>query len=291
MRPVFARFPHLCVPCDEIAHLPTPVDTLGEGLWVKRDDLTHPLFAGSKARKLEFFLPRARTAARPLVAVAPEGSNWLRALAQSGLCVRALAFPQQRNDVASRNRAATRAALGLSLCAGVLARAVAELPRLIGRRSLLAPPGGTDPVTTLGFVSAAFELAEQKTPDAVYVPLGSGGTAAGLALGFALAGLSVEVRAVRVTTALVANERRVRALAAATARVLGVVLPELRLTVVHDYVGGGYGHPLARAESLRHHFPYPLDPTYSAKTALAFLEGRERRRLLWLTWGNPTRIS
>ncbi len=51
------------------------------------------------------------------------------------------------------------------------------------------------PLGTLGHVNAALELAEQieagelPPPARVVVPLGSGGTAAGLALGFAIAGL------------------------------------------------------------------------------------------------------
>ena len=57
------------------------------------------------------------------------------------------------------------------------------------------PLGGSTALGTLGHVNAALELADQveagelPLPGRVVVPLGSGGTAAGLALGFAMAGL------------------------------------------------------------------------------------------------------
>jgi D-cysteine desulfhydrase len=149
---------------------------------------------------------------------------------------------------------------------------------------VLAPLGGTDPWTTLGWVNAAFELLSQVVPEAVYVALGSGGTAAGLALGFALAGAPVRVRAVRITSAVIANARRVRSLAEATARVLGVPCPALPLDILHGYVGRGYGHPLPAAERARSRVPVRLDSTYTAKAALAFLEGPERTRVFWLTF-------
>src|SRR5256885_1804915 len=68
------------------------------------------------------------------------------------------------------------------------AAAPAPLPR---RRphTVFVPLGGSTPLGTLGHVNAALELAEQVAagalpePAAVVVPLGSGGTAAGLLLG------------------------------------------------------------------------------------------------------------
>ena len=283
MRPIFQKFPGLRVPHQELAALPTPVERLddlsrelGADLWIKRDDLA----GGAKARKLEFFVPRARADGKPLVVVGPEGSNWLLGLAASGLPVRVLTLPQCLNAEAAGNRRALRSALGLGCAAGVLVRALVELPRLVGGGSALAPFGGTDPLTTLATVNAAFELLGQLRPEAVYVPLGSGGTAAGLALGFALAGAPVETRAVRITVRAIANERRVRSLAA----LLGVPAPPLRLTVLHDYVGRGYGHPLPAGERARGRLPVALDSSYSAKSAAAFLEGRERSRLFWLTF-------
>ncbi len=285
MRPLFSRFPRLRVPLEPFATLPTPLERLealsrdfGADLWVKRDDLTHPTFGGTKARNLEFFLPRARAVGRPVVAVGVEHSNWIRAVAGSGLPSRIIAVPW----CAQAGRG------GLTPLSGARAglRMLGMLPGILASRAFLAPIGGTDAGTTLGYVNAALELAEQaREPfDAIYVPLGSGGLAAGLALGLALAGLPTEVRAVRVSMGVVASDPRVRALAAGAARLLGVRPPPLRLRVLGSWLGPGYASPTRAGERARHLFPYPLDPTYSAKAAAAFLAGTEPRRLFWLSF-------
>ncbi len=286
MRPLFALFPRLRVPFEPFAALPTPLERLdalsrerGADLWVKRDDRTHPLHGGTKMRNLEFFLPRARDSGRTVVAVGMAHSNWIRGVERSGLPARIVAIPW----LPSGNEK-----WGLTPLSGARA-AVAMLgavPGLLAGRSLLAPIGGTDAGTTLGYVNAALELADQSSEpfEAVYVPLGSGGLAAGLALGLALAGLPTEVRAVRVSMGVVASDPRVRGLAAAAAGILGVRCPPLRLSVLGAYLGPGYAAPTRAAERARRLFPLPLDPTYSAKAAAAFLEGPERRRLFWLSW-------
>ena len=64
------------------------------------------------------------------------------------------------------------------------------------------PPGGSSPLTVLGHVEALMELAEavengacslEAAPDYIFVPLGSGATAVGLALGCHLLGWPTKV--------------------------------------------------------------------------------------------------
>ena len=156
----------------------------------------------------------------------------------------------------------------------------------------------------LGHVNAGIELAEQvaagvlPAPTRVVVPLGSGGTAAGLALGFAIGGLDTVVVGARVAPRIAANRRRVlrlsRAAAALIARRTGDRVAEVaweRVEVAHDVYGGAYGRPLpaaaeaavvmARASGVR------LDAAYSAKAfakALALARAGEPRTLFWLTF-------
>jgi D-cysteine desulfhydrase len=114
-------------------------------------------------------------------------------------------------------------------------------------------------------------------PDAIVVPLGSGGTAAGLLLGCWLAGWRVESCAVRVTDPWFANRRRVLRLARRTARLLrrhglNVVPGPAGLRVVADQLGRGYGHATGAADSARAAFADAgiiLDGTYTAKAAAA----------------------
>jgi D-cysteine desulfhydrase len=68
-------------------------------LWVKRDDLTNPLYGGSKVRNLEFFLGRARKLGVEAVAtMGPYGSHQVLATAvfgrQQGFLTRGLLTPQ-----------------------------------------------------------------------------------------------------------------------------------------------------------------------------------------------------
>lgn len=284
MRPIFERCPKLRdrVPFEAICDLPTPV-TEHRGVWVKRDDR----IGGGKIRKVEFFKPEGR-----LLAWGSEGSNWLRALARHRKA-RFLTWPQHHNEHSLRNvphipgdRPRDYLTFGLRL--------LMESPRILGGHVTLAPIGGTDPVTTLGFVNAALEFAEQVArgecprPDAVFVPLGTCGTAAGLALGFALAGLDVALHAVRITTPLWSRRRNVHGLVAQAACLMDE-RPRMARLVVETGFYEGYGVATAAGRAAQTFFrPLDLDMSYTAKAAACLLARRDRYRtpLLWLTYGN-----
>src|SRR6185437_5602609 len=90
-----------------VGHYPTPLEPLpqlsrpGSALWVKRDDLTHPLYGGNKVRKLERILAEARKkGATRLVTVGAVGSHHVLATTifgtQAGFEVEAVLVPQPR---------------------------------------------------------------------------------------------------------------------------------------------------------------------------------------------------
>lgn len=283
MRPIFDRFPKLRgrVRFEPLfGDAPTPVGEIA-GVVVKRDDLV----GGGKIRKLEFFHP-----ARPLLAVGSEGSNWLRALARRRPQTRFLTWPQHHNPHSRRNVAAIPGTrhpdeflFGLSV--------LAELPRVLGGNLDWAPIGGSCAETTLGWVNAGLELAgqvergETPRPDAVFVPLGTCGTAAGLALGFALAGLDTALHAVRITMPFYARRRRLDALAGAAARILEVPATLGRVLIETEFYGG-YAVPTPASKAAQAAFaPLDLDSSYAAKAAAACLARKSgyRRPLLWLT--------
>jgi D-cysteine desulfhydrase len=166
------------------------------------------------------------------------------------------------------------------------------------------PLGGTSPLGVLGHVNAGLELAEQiqagllPCPEQVVVPLGTGGTAAGLALGFALAGLPITVLGARVGPRIGSNLWRVRSLIRATGRLLQhytgrdpPVVPPDGLHIAHGAYGGAYGRPYPPAEQaaalLRALTGWRLDSTYSAKALLVALDAASRTSepvLFWLTF-------
>ena len=128
--------------------------------------------------------------------------------------------------------AARDESLGASTLQRARARSARASPRRAVRRSGLLrahrargrdvrwiPPGGTSPLGMLGHVNAALELAQQVSrgempaPARVVLPVGSGGTAAGLALGLAIAGMDTMVVGARVAPRIAAGRARVLALA------------------------------------------------------------------------------
>jgi D-cysteine desulfhydrase len=161
--------------------------------------------------------------------------------------------------------------------------------------------GGAHPRAIAGHLLAALELQEQldAPPDAILVPLGTGGTAAGIALGIGWLGWSTYVLAVRVAPRIVANRWRTLRLARQTAALLrrsGVefVVPRssIRIEVV-DAMGKGYGYPTPegeRARTLAAEHGLRLDPTYGAK-AFGALVGplipNLQRVVFWHTFAWP----
>jgi D-cysteine desulfhydrase len=257
-------------------------------LWVKREDLNGPAFGGNKLRALEFLLPRLGAT---VVTMGGYGSTWCAALARTaadtGRRAEVALFPQPWNVAVAGALAAT------SRYAGVhLARSRWRLPGAVRRawkgacrhaRPNWLAAGGAEPHGVLGSVNAGLEFCRQVAagamppPDAVVVPLGSGGTAAGLLLGFWLGGMDTEVCAVGVTDPWFANRQRVLWLARRTGRLLRRLGCELRpgaarLRVLGGHLGAGYGHPTVTGEAARAVFAeagLTVDSTYGAKACAA----------------------
>ncbi len=278
---------------------PSPVQPLPDlarrfgarSLSVKREDLNGTTFGGNKLRALEWLLP---SAGRSIASLGGYGSTWCAALATAakatGRRAHLALFPQPWSDTVA-GALATTAAHGevyLASTPGRLPFAIARAwfaARSAGDSTFFGP-GGAEPLGILGSVNAALEFAQQveagelPRPDAIVVPLGSGGTAAGLLLGCQMARLPVTICAVRVSSPWIASERRVRALATRTRRLLrrhGLDLPDLDppLIVLKHHLGAGYGHPTAgagAASALLAAEGIAADLSYTAKSAAALAD-------------------
>jgi D-cysteine desulfhydrase len=111
--------------------------------------------------------------------------------------------------------------------------------------------------------------------------MGSGGSAAGLALGLRIAGLRSRVVGVPVTRDLRTDPASVARLAGRAAAVLerrgariAVEPPSAAdLTVLEGWIGPGYGHPTREGEeaavAVREGDGLALDPVYTAKAVAA----------------------
>jgi D-cysteine desulfhydrase len=139
-------------------------------------------------------------------------------------------------------------------------------------------------------IAAQVEDGSLPEPAHVVVPVGTGGTAAGLALGFQLAGLRTGVVGVVVNDQLRLDAPVFARLARRTAKVLegrGAHLGQLRLEpgmleLTRDQIGAGYGHPTeaaARAAVLAAEEGLAVDPVYTAKAMAGLLALRTEGRL------------
>jgi D-cysteine desulfhydrase len=296
------RFPRLGIPRLPLGDFPTAVERLpitpgGCELWVKREDLCAQHYGGNKVRKLEYLL--GAHAGRPLLSIGADGSHHLLATAlygrAAGCRVYGVMAPQPENPHVRANRRLIEALLDdavvvpsrLLIPAGML-----HLHLRIRRRGLPRPidipAGGSSPTGTLGWVAGGLEIAEQVAagqlpePDQIWLPLGSGGNAAGLLVGLRLAGLRTRVMAVRVVEFPLTSGPATMLLARRTLALLrakGLQAPSgFRLDgleLVHGFLGAGYGHDTpaaARAVHIaREQLGLSLEPTYTAKALAACL--------------------
>jgi len=292
-----------------LSERPTPVRELaGLGIWVKEDGrFGSGGWGGNKVRKLEWLIPDAqRRGRRSILTFGGLGTNWGLATAlyagEHGLKT-ALALVDQPVDDHVRAQLARLEASGARIHrTHTKRRTVAMLPWLLarntrgGRPPYLLPAGGSSPVGALGYVEAALEIAAQvedgslPEPAHVVVPVGTGGTAAGLALGFQLAGLRSRVVGVVVNDQLRLDAPVFVRLARRTASLLesrGARLGPLRLEpgmldLTRDQIGAGYGHPTEdakQAAALAAEERLSLDPVYTAKAMAGLLALRAEGRL------------
>jgi D-cysteine desulfhydrase len=306
--PLLRRFPALAaLPRASFGVYPTPVERLalddGRTLLVKRDDLSGKLIGGNKVRGLEWLLGDIGAGDRVLT-VGPRGSThalitavYARQLGAQTIVIR---WNQEMNPAArsidARLKLETQAVDAKWVPA---AYALAAALRM-RRRVRWIPAGGASPPAVLGHVNAALELADQvargesEPPERVVVPFGTGGTAAGLTLGFRIAGLRTHVVAVRVVPRVIGRFRRVSTLARRAAALIegvsGEKVPRISrgdVIIEHAYYSGAYGRPLGvdhENERELHATGIRLDDTYSRKAFAAALASPSARTLLWLTF-------
>jgi len=310
---LFRRFPGLAgrLPHHPLLAGPTPVRSFPvdgrPDLWIKCDERSTEIYGGNKPRKLEFLIGEALLrGARRLVTSGGIGTNHGLATTlfagRAGLATTLLLVDQPLTEGVRRQlRLLQGAGARLRYGGGVLGAAregALELLRasFAGERPRIVPTGGSSARGNLGFVSAALELAEQvkagelPEPRHVFVPVGTGGTHAGLVAGLRLAGLSTRVWGVLVTDLLAPSPARLARLARATLRELrrfaaDAPTPDVSpadFEYIDDQVGPGYGAPSEAgcdARDVAAALGVALDTTYSAK-ALAGLRAAAQHGVL-----------
>jgi 1-aminocyclopropane-1-carboxylate deaminase/D-cysteine desulfhydrase-like pyridoxal-dependent ACC family enzyme len=280
--------------------LPTPLDEaprlgakLGlSRLLVKRDDLTGLALGGNKVRKLEFVMgdAKARGADIVITSTGPQ-SNRARMTAAAcrkvGLdCILLLAGDYgstspvgnlMLDEVFGAEVRVLDAPDSYSSESLTEANRIADGLRRIGRRPYLTEIGGTsEPLADLGYFLGGCELIEQCRatgiePSTVLLPIGSGGTHAGMLVGLRARGSKARVIGVSTDPGALQRAARVRKHAHDLIEWLGLdlTLDEADIVVDDSHSAAGHGTPdeasvaavrlAARTEGLL------LDPTYVGK--------------------------
>lgn len=308
-----------------LSHLPTPLwhhaelDRLvGAEVWVKRDDMTSGAAAGNKIRKLEYLLAQAlERRATALITCGGVQSNHARATALLGAELGLKTYLLLRSE-ATDEHPKTAGNLLLDRLAGADIRLISaaqyqqrdelmrELQAELARTNTSAyviPEGGSNGLGALGYVDAMAEIRQQLDTgigpgrgvefDAVIHACGSGGTAAGVALGIGKWGVARRAIAFAVCDNTRYFTTRIEAvIAEAQAREPSLVKVG-SWSVEDSYKGPAYG--FASLEQRRFMLEVcrktglVLDPVYTGKAlfGLAKLEPKPNRVLFLHTGGLP----
>jgi D-cysteine desulfhydrase len=289
-----------------LAHLPTPIHKLerlsaevGREIFLWRDDMTGFVESGNKVRKLEFLLADAlEQGATRIITIGAMQSNHTRATAfcarRLGLEVTILVREPKRGRDTGEPACGNLLLNELSgadlkfityadyqkagLTSQPFLEAEAEGARQRGENPYTIPAGGSVPVGCWGYLRAVEEMLGTwaalglgtRAPDALFFAVGSGGTHAGLHLGYELNGLSTRsLWAVNVSDNAGYFRNRVGELIADTASEFDIDCADPAVQVLDGHVGEGYA--LASDDDLRFYAKLArqegvlLDPAYCGK--------------------------
>ena len=288
-------------PKKDLAQTPTPLQLLertskkygGPRIWIKRDDLTGSLLSGNKVRKLEYIAHEVeRDGAEVLITCGGWNSNHCRATAFVAAQMGLKAHLILRDDgffKADGNFLLDKVA-GATVSLYEKQQYFTELNNLFaswqqhyteqGLKCRLIPTGGSDGTGILGYSAASLEMTQQFSelgiePGYVVCATGSGGTQAGLTLGFSMLKSSVNVIGIAVCDSSsyfnekvindIAQWRQLYAPELDNTQLMSAITP----TTLDDYIGPGYAQAypeviqtikeLASLEGLL------LDPVYTGK--------------------------
>lgn len=322
-RPINLRYPRLgsTLPALELASLPTPLslvetDVSGRrvAIYLKRDDITAKLYGGNKVRKLEYALqPALAKGCDNIATFGAAGSNHALATAlfsrQLGMSCTCLLGNQVITPYAAAtlNRHIEIGTRIVEFTGSRQNRLRLLRENFAAAKTWVVPLGGSSWRGTVGFVNAALELVQQleeqrlPMPKRIYVATGTMGTAAGIGLGLALAGVDCEVQAVRVSEDFVTNEAGMARLVRKTLSMLARLDPSVpleaygktRIRIRHEFFGDGYARSNAATDEAigfaRAALGIGLETTYTGKAMAALLRdlrSDDSEKGPWLFWNS-----
>ncbi|MFQ5636419.1 MAG: D-cysteine desulfhydrase family protein [bacterium] len=283
----------------DLARLPTPIEKLenttqlfeGADIYIKRDDFTGLATTGNKIRKLEFLLYEAvERNCDCVITCGGVQSNHARATAVAAAKLGLKRYLILRNGMGT----ALEGNLFLDRLVGAEIEYISheeysEVDEIMhtkakmlsdrGETAYIIPEGGSNEVGSWGYVKAAKEIDEQLKNmqikiHHIVIPVGSGGTYAGLLIGKYLYDLPALIHGINVCENQTYFVKKIDMLLKAMKRRYDLQLPirTSDIRIIDGYVGKGYGlssqveldliKQVAQTEGII------LDPVYASKAFL-----------------------
>jgi D-cysteine desulfhydrase len=268
-------------------------ESLGlDSLWIKRDDLTGLAFGGNKTRKLEYVVGDAKAQkCDTLVTVGALQSNHCRqtaaAAAATGMrCILLLAGEEP--EVLEGNLLLSRM-MGAEIkyypdeSLFTLRKHMDEVMATLedfGLKPYAIPEGAAMAVGCVSYAVAMEELRQQMQSQNVefskiLIPVGTGGTHAGMLVGAQLLGIDTEVIGIAVAADARATEERIRDLVDKMVSVYSLEPFEPDIRVDDSFLGKGYAKVDDSVRSALEMFAKMdaiiLDPVYTGKAGVALM--------------------
>lgn len=288
-----------------LANLPTKIEKLPEfdaaladfPIYIKRDDLTECGMSGNKIRKLEYTLAEARkNGCDTLITCGGIQSNHCRATALAAVKSGMKAILLLRGE----EEGLPEGNLFLDRLVGAEIRFVtpdeyrqsrmeimegiaSELQKS-GRKGMVIPEGASDEIGTWGYIEAIDEIYKQVNGlslkiERIVVPVGSGGTYAGLLIGAKLLGWDIPIYGINVCDDADYFITRISEIISAWEKryhksETGLTRDDIK--IIDGYVGRGYA--LAQPEEIEFYKLVAsrtatiLDPVYTGKTLFGLVD-------------------
>ncbi|MGN6318318.1 D-cysteine desulfhydrase family protein [Trinickia sp.] len=290
-----------------LGHFPTPLEAArrlmpsaaAPSIYVKRDDASGLGGGGNKVRALEYLIPSVLSSgADTIVTAGVVQSNSVRQVAAAAAKIGLACHfgmitdrvPVVDNDYAETGNIFLDRLYGAT-CEPMSVRddkprflqAMADRLSREGRRPYVVPYGCANALGATGYLRCALEIAEQAASAGIALThvvhaSGTGGTQAGLIVGFALLGLDIDVVGIDIDADPIGVRARVTGLLEQLCADVGLDADRLRERIIVEdrYSAGHYGMAdsrtvdaiclAAQREALL------LDPVYSGKAFAALLD-------------------
>jgi len=269
---------------------------LGVELFVKRDDLSGLALGGNKTRKLEFIMGEAlvQKCDTVITAGAVHSNHALQtAAAAKKLGLNAVLVLRGKEE--NKGNLLMDKLLDAEVkiydvpTSGALKEYMEDIAAKLayqGKKAIIIPVGGSNPIGALGYVNGAVEMVEQLNElkidlDYVVSPTSSGGTQTGILLGFKLLKPSIKALGIGVGDPRHELLKDLATLVKSTAEILGIdkniiSKEELEEKTIDGYGFGNYGTIVREVIDLIRYVAkkegFYVDPVYTGKALYGLID-------------------